>query len=231
VLVLYSAGSRGLRVTACSRAARGLGVAVGMPVAEAAALAQLTRSRRADVGKAPRWAKTGLRAGRIEFLPEDPLADREALEQLAGWCQRYSPLVSVEQADRPESLLIDATGCSRCFHGEPALVEKIARELTQRGLESRVVVADSIGAAWALAHYGSAEKTYAAVPPGRSERLLDPLPIEALRLPAESVATLHELGIVRIGELARLPADLLAGCARRPGRRPRCWRRIARFRS
>ena len=43
------------------------------------------------------------------------------------------------------------------------------------------------------------------IPPGDAPTFLSPLPIEALRLPAETVRLLGELGIARIGQLEALP--------------------------
>ena len=45
------------------------------------------------------------------------------------------------------------------------------------------------------------------IPPGETPPFLSPLPIEALRLPAETVRLLHELGITRIGQLEALPRE------------------------
>src|SRR3972149_6632497 len=71
-------GSR--RVAACSAEAKALGVTVGMPSAEAAALAG---------------------AATLAVEAYDPSADREALEALAGGGGRFSPLVGVGGCDPP----------------------------------------------------------------------------------------------------------------------------------
>ena len=46
--------------------------------------------------------------------------------------------------------------------------------------------------------------------PGRSSLALKPLPIEALRLPPETVDLLHSLGIIRIEQLELLPREELS---------------------
>ena len=45
----------------------------------------------------------------------------------------------------------------------------------------------------------------AIVPPGTTATALTPLPIRALRLPDDTVATLHRLGLTRIGQLMAAP--------------------------
>jgi hypothetical protein len=46
------------------------------------------------------------------------VADRAALESLAGWCERFSPLAA---ADPPDGAWLDITGCAHLFAGEAAL--------------------------------------------------------------------------------------------------------------
>jgi len=185
-----------------------------------------------------------------ELAEDDPRADREGLEELAAWCEMFSPIVGLEGGrhpeNRPESLLLDATGLAPLFDGEPALVERIARAFAQRGLLARTALADTIGAAWALAHYDSGgllghrcalppgtlaqtesgrvaggraqrcpssaddDQVYLIAPPGQTQRLLEPLPAAALRLPGSTTDVLHNLGIRFIGQLLALPRSSLA---------------------
>jgi len=49
-----------------------------------------------------------------------------------------------------------------------------------------------------------------SIPPGQSSLALKPLPVEALRLPPETVELLHSLGIVRIEQLELLPREELS---------------------
>ena len=85
-------------------------------------------------------------------------SDREALEKLADWCGRFSPVVGIEEAAAPESLLLDITGLDALFGGEAQLAGEILRELAARGLTAVVAVADTIGAAWAMAHFGTGDR-------------------------------------------------------------------------
>jgi protein ImuB len=141
---------------------------------------------------------------------ENPQRDVRALEKLAAWAERYSPIVGLEEGPAPECLLLDITGCAACFHGEDKLIQRVVRELSERGWIVRAAVADTIGAAWGLAHH---VRSFYVVPPGDTEKMLLPLPVAALRLPAEAVQTLAQLGIQNIRQLMELPrASLPAAC-------------------
>ncbi len=222
------------RVVACSHQAASLGVAVGMPLAEAAALVGMAQQKPAARGFAGgqeeelQIAKCKLQIANCPTKPQaasstahsplstphSPQADREALEALAERCRRFSPIVGLEQSAMPESLLLDVTGLAHLFGGEASLGEKIVGDFARRGLTVRVAIADTIGAAWAAAHFDSSfcdsafsiqHSSFTLVPPGQAAAALRPLPIEALRLPGKIVDLLHQLGVTRIGQLEALP--------------------------
>jgi protein ImuB len=146
-IVLYEPHARGgLRVVAGGQAC---GIRPGMPLAEAAALGEVGDQRVVnDTAKVPDPCSSSLC-----LLPHDPVADRTALEELALWCERFSPAVAIESAERPDGLALDVTGLGPLFGGEAALAERVVREFHQRGLSVRVAIADTLGAAWAVAHF------------------------------------------------------------------------------
>ena len=84
---------------------------------------------------------------------QEPQAEAAFLDALARWAGRFSPWVAVE---RPDALLIDITGCAHLFGGEEAMVERVMRDAAGLGLSARCGLADTIGAAWALARYAGA---------------------------------------------------------------------------
>ena len=49
------------------------------------------------------------------------------MEKLADWCGRFSPVVGIEEAAAPESLLLDITGLDALFGGEAQLAGEILR--------------------------------------------------------------------------------------------------------
>jgi protein ImuB len=149
---------------------------------------------------------------RQDFGAEGEGQDRRTLEELAEWCGQFSPLVGLEPSPGSESLLLDITGLGHLFGGEAAMAEKIVGALADRGFHVRAAVADTIGAAWAVARYkeeddrrnGNGHSVF-LLPPSSVLPALRPLPIEALRLPEETVELLHQLGIWRIEQLEALP--------------------------
>lgn len=141
--------------------------------------------------------------------------------------QDFSPTVGLEPFDFPRSLLLDITGLDHLHAkagqgssaapstspslqpyqgqtpGERALVARLQHELRRQGLAASIAVADTIGAAWAWAHYGP--ELMAAGKPLRVESL----PVAALRLSEEPLARLEALGIEWVGQLMALPRAAL----------------------
>jgi protein ImuB len=126
-------------------------ISPGMSLAEAMAVLALTR---------------GSRACHIaEIIPDDPVADRSALDQLARWCRRFSPSVTVaedgwaeEQAGgdlglSADLLYLDVTATAGFFGGEEQLVRTVVWNLAARGLHARAAIADTPAAAFAAVHF------------------------------------------------------------------------------
>jgi protein ImuB len=178
-------------VAATGRAAEQAGIAAGMTLANARAI------------------QPALRA-----VPADPATDRLQLDRLATWCRRYTPWAATDGTD---GIFLDITGCAHLFGGEAALCRDLARRVKGIGFAARLALADTPGAAWAVARYG---RDGSVVPPGEIAAALVPLPAAALRLDDETVTALFRVGIRRIGELHVMPRAPLAarfgtGVARR----------------
>lgn len=231
-VVLYQGGGRrGSTVVLCSPQAWQRGLRPGMPLAEATGAAVPTEqsARRA---KSKRRAQPD-RSSDLHLELYDPGADRAALIALAEWCERYSPVVGIEESSAPEAscdtLLAEVGGCAHLFGGEEPLLVQVGRELRARGYEPRVALADTIGAAWAAARCDPrAQKEGAVIPPGAAPARLGAWPIVALRLSPETTTTLHELGVEVIEQLgtldrgglaARLGAEVLTRLDQALGRR------------
>jgi protein ImuB len=129
----------------------------------------------------------------------DPVADAEALQRLAVWALRHSPIVA---ADDPDGLIIDATGASHLHGGEDAMLADMSLRLEAVGITARAAFADTRGAAHALARF--AARPALVVPERESPDRIKPLPIAALRLPAD-VDDLRRLGFDRISDLLAAP--------------------------
>ncbi len=169
----------------------------------------------------PLAARAGLRAGMmladaramlpgLAVHPAAPAADAALLERLAVWCERYTPYVAIDRShEHPGGALwLDITGCAHLFGGEAALRQDLLERLVRRGLQARAAIADSPGAAWALARFGADDA--AVVQPGGSQAALGPLPVTALRLASEPTLMLERLGLARIESLYPLPRQALA---------------------
>src|SRR5262249_1165480 len=148
--VAASAGSKAgptkRQVVLCCHRAIEAGVRVGMPLAEALAVEP-----------------------ELNVHEANPQSELQALEDLAAWAQRYSPILGLEEGPVPESLLIDITGCAACFGGEERLAQRAVRELRALGYTARIALADTVGAAWALAR---CVRNFQIVPPSETEKTL-----------------------------------------------------------
>ena len=146
--------------------------------------------------------------------PAEPEEERRALQALALWFERFSPLVAVDDGLRErEGLLLDMTGGAHLFGGEQALLDEIVRRLAAAGIPATAAIADTPGAAFALARWStSPDRPTAIAPPAETRAALADLPVEALRLTNDAVRLLARFGLQRIGDLYGLSR---AGLARR----------------
>jgi len=185
---LVERGARGLTLSALNPAARALGLSRGQGHADARAIAPSLAS-----------------------APAEPAQDLEALRRLALWAERFSPAVAVDTAlSAQEGLLIDMTGGAHLFGGEAGLLAELRRRLARAGIPARAAIADTAGAAWALARFCHDPETIA--PAGRTREAIAALPMEGLRLEDAALVLLKRFGLKRIGDLYGLPR---AGLARR----------------
>lgn len=138
------------------------------------------------------------------LAPHDPAGDATALARLARWAVAFSPRVGL---DAPDGLLLDITGCAHLFGGERAMLDRLCDTLAADGVTACAAVADTVGAAWAVARAGPAPRE--AVPPGQVYAALAALPPWSLRLSPETAGRLAALGIDRAEALFMLPRATL----------------------
>ncbi|MBS1104354.1 DNA polymerase Y family protein [Gluconobacter sp. Dm-62] len=142
----------------------------------------------------------------LVLMDADPAGDQMGLEKLALWFQnRIAPIVAV---DAPDGLVLDTTGADHLHGGELSMLEDMVHRMAAAGFRAKAVVAETWGAAHALARYGRAP--VAVVSPGEVVSALADLPLEALRLSGMVVEGLAALGVSRIGSLAAMPRAPLA---------------------
>lgn len=82
--------------------------------------------------------------------PRSLVDEARFLETLQRWASKFSPWVAHEDDD---SLVVDLTGCAHLFGGEAELMQVIVQDCCDLGLSVRMGLADTRGAAWALARY------------------------------------------------------------------------------
>jgi len=165
-------------ITAASIAAEKQGAFVGMTVADA-------------------------RAAVPELLANDAVPGQAAklLRILGLVCIRYTPIVYI---DLPDGLLLDISGCSHLWGGERNYYKTIRSRFIINGFDARIAIADTIGAAWAVARF--AEK-YPIIEQGA--KAITDLPPTALRLEPDTLDKLKKLGFRTIGPLLDMPPQML----------------------
>ena len=82
--------------------------------------------------------------------PQDRPAETLFLTRLQRWAGKYTPWVS---SAAPDSLILDVTGCAHLFGGELDLANRIDQDCQALSLSVHIGLADTLGAAWALARY------------------------------------------------------------------------------
>ncbi len=149
---------------------------------------------------------------KLEAVEDDPEEDARALDNVAAWCERFTPIVVL---DPPEGLFLDIAGCSHLFGGEEKLRAEIVTRLHAQGFGSRAAIAPTPGAAWAFARYAkqkrqpertlreSLQASLAATEDWQTQ--LANLPVEALRLDSNAAALLRRLGLKTVAHILKAP--------------------------
>ncbi|MFZ1368356.1 Y-family DNA polymerase [Sphingorhabdus sp.] len=132
-----------MRLVALSQAAHLLGLAPGLPLADARA-----------------------RVPGLLAFDHDPAADSALLERLAEACLRYTPRVMVAP---PQGLILDISGCHHLYDSNLSRAEKwlsddLARRLGETRLTVRIACATASDAALALATFGLEEDAVHRLP-------------------------------------------------------------------
>ena len=124
----HKVGSQVLISAACP-AARSLGIVPGLA---------LTQARAQVPG--------------LDIRDADPAGDRADLARLADLlARRWMPVVAIDGED---GLLLELTGVAHLHGGEARLARRLVRLLARNGVTARIAIADTAGAAWALARFG-----------------------------------------------------------------------------
>ncbi len=167
-------------VVACANeAAQAAGVREGMTVAAAQAL-----------------------AGSLRCVPRDGLAEREAMERLAGWAAQFTPGVSLE----PTGLALEVSGSLRLFGGLGKLLAALRGGIRRLGFVATVGIAPTPLAArvFARAEARGIPVRGCTAMAELPARLAD-LPLFLLEWPGRTQELLADLGILRMRDALALP--------------------------
>lgn len=178
-LVIGGKAGNAMVVTALEARAEKLGLRAGMPLADARAMVQP-----------------------LCVAAADSRADAALLENIADWCDRFTPLVGLDQ---PGGIFLDITGAAHLFGGEPAMLKLVCSRIAAQGFTARAAIAGTTLAARALARY--AHGTIAPV--GEERVVISALPITALDPDDKALRALRHAGLKTIGMVAsRLSSEL-----------------------
>ncbi|TDE18084.1 Y-family DNA polymerase [Dyadobacter psychrotolerans] len=139
----------------------------------------------------------------LQVFEDKPGLAARLLSALAEWCLRYTPIVAV---DCDSGLILDITGCAHLWGSERAYMKDITARLRGSGYDVRAAVADTIGAAWAVCHYG---RITPLIEPCKQSQAIAPLPPAALRLDAGILERMNKLGFYQIGSFISMPRSIL----------------------
>lgn len=177
MVVIARSGSK-RTICAADDAAMKLGLRIGMPASKAQAL-----------------------VSDLAMYDVDAAGDLAALDRMALWMLRqYSPVVAVDGID---GIVLDTEGADHLQGGEELMLSGMVNRLRRVGVTARAAIADTWGAAHAIARLTSAEWT--VVPVSETAKAVLGLPIACLRLAPETVNGLRVLGIETVGQLSAMP--------------------------
>ena len=161
-----------LQLYALDEAAARAGLSAGLPLANARAICP-----------------------ELTVYDADEAADCKTLEDIADWCDRFTPLVAL---DLPHGLVLDITGCAHLFGGEAALLRMLTGALIVRGFSVRAAIASTSICARTLTRVTSGK----IVPDGEEASTVAPLPVSALGADDAIIRGLRRAGLKTIGDVA-----------------------------
>jgi len=139
----------------------------------------------------------------LQVLNHLPGKEAKLLRLLGLWCIRYTPVVAI---DLPDGLVLDISGCAHLWGSEREYLKEIVLKLRTQGYDARAAIADTIGAAWAVARFG---KITPIIKTGMQAEALLPLPPTALRLESVVLEKLQKLGFSTIKSFIHIPRTVL----------------------
>jgi protein ImuB len=170
--IVVAKQNNALQIFALDDAAARLGLEVGLPLANARAICP-----------------------QLRVFDADEAADARALNDIADWCDRFTPLVAL---DAPHGLFLDITGCAHLFGGEAALMRLVCSVLTAHGFAVSAAIAGTAVCARTMTRHVHGR----IVGHGEEADATKPLPVFALGAGAAITTGLRRAGLKTIGDVA-----------------------------
>jgi protein ImuB len=170
--IVVAKQNNALQISALDHKAAQHGLHVGLPLANARAICP-----------------------QLQVYDADEAADASALNSLADWCDRFTPLVAL---DSPHGLFLDITGCVHLFGGEAAMMRLICDVLTAQGLAVSAAIAGTAVCARTMNHHVHGR----IICDGKEADAVTPLPVSALGADAAVITGLRRAGLKTIGDVA-----------------------------
>jgi len=170
--IVVAKQNNALQIFALDDAAAHLGLSIGLPLANARAICP-----------------------QLKVFDADEAADAKALNDIAAWCDRFTPLVAL---DPPHGLFLDITGCAHLFGGEAALMQMLCEALTRQGFAVSAAIAGTSVCARTMTRHVSGR----IVPDGGEAEAIKSLPVFALGADDAITRGLRRAGLKTIGDVA-----------------------------
>jgi protein ImuB len=131
----------------------------------------------------------------------------EALGRIAEALLAFGTHVSIEA---PDTVWVDVTGVAHLFGGERLLANELSAAVCALGHTVHVCITAGPRLAQALARWAAPGERESIVSPAQLQKSIAELPVHALGLSPDRVAWLARVGVLTVGELARLPRAAVA---------------------
>jgi protein ImuB len=170
--IVVAKQNNALQISALDDAAARLGLEPGLPLANARAICP-----------------------QLQIFDADEAADAKALNAIAEWCDRFTPLVAL---DSPDGLFLDITGCVHLFGGEAAMMRLVCDVLTAQGFAVSAAIAGTSVCARTITRHVHGRIVRA----GEEADAVKPLPVSALGAEDAITSSLRRAGLKTIGDVA-----------------------------
>jgi protein ImuB len=131
----------------------------------------------------------------LQLFDADEAADINALNAIADWCDRFTPLVAL---DSPHGLFLDITGCVHLFGGEASMMRLVCDVLTAQGFAVSAAIAGTSVCARTMNRHVHGR----IVGDGEEADAVKPLPVSALGAGDAITTGLRRAGLKTIGDVA-----------------------------